>query len=176
MDMENKKQTVDQGNVQIAGILRHSFVNGPGVRYVVFFQGCTHNCAGCQNPETHALGGGETAGIAEIIAGIQQERHLDGLTLSGGDPFLQPKACAQIAKAAHDLGLNVWAYTGWLYEDIKNGKAGHDAQLALNEIDVLVDGPFVESLKTDKALWRGSSNQRLVDIKASIAQGETITI
>lgn len=157
--------------MRLAGELKHSSVNGPGIRYVVFFQGCPHSCPGCQNPETHDPKGGEKISSAEIAKRIEQTRFLDGVTLSGGDPFMQPKACQALASAAKRLGLNVWAYTGWRFEELLEDPEKADA---LKDIDVLVDGPFIQKLKSEECLWRGSTNQRLIDVQASLKAGQTI--
>lgn len=155
-----------------AGEIRHSLVNGPGVRYVIFFQGCPHKCPGCHNPETHTIGaGGVMVETEDVLARIHQAKCLDGITLSGGEPFLQPEACAALARGAHAMGLTVWAYTGWTVEELM-----HDARkmLALKEIDVLVDGAFLESQKSDALLWRGSSNQRLIAVAETLKQGRAV--
>lgn len=110
--------------VRISGSKKHSSVNGPGVRYVLFFQGCPHHCPGCQNPETHDPVGGTERSVADVIQEILQTKYLDGLTFSGGDPLLQPEAVIEIAKAAKNAVLNIWLYTGWTFEQIQNGAAG----------------------------------------------------
>jgi len=138
---------------------------------VVFFQGCPHNCPGCHNPETHDLNGGTECSPQDILGRIAATKLLDGLTLSGGDPFMQPKVCEEIVCGAKKLGLNVWVYTGWTFEDLVR-KYSH----ILRNIDVLVDGRFISELRSEDCLWRGSLNQRLVDVQASLASGETITI
>lgn len=160
--------------VRISGVIRHSFVNGPGCRYVVFFQGCTHNCLECQNPQTHDQNGGTLTTTEEVIANIQKERFLDGITLSGGDPFLQPKACKEIAEAARQRGLNVWVYTGWTFEQLL--AMGGEFKEALESIDILVDGPFVQAEHDPDLLWRGSRNQRLVKAKESVQLGHFVEL
>ena len=157
--------------VRIAGQKKHSSVNGPGVRYVLFMQGCPHHCPGCQNPETHDIAGGEEMTVGEVVDDILATRYLDGLTLSGGDPLLQPEASMEIAAAAKKAGLNVWLYTGWTFSQIMDGKAGQVAKEVLTYIDVLVDGPYVEALRSEEVIWRGSSNQHLVDVQKSMASG-----
>lgn len=153
-----------------AGVIRHSAVNGPGVRYVLFFQGCPHHCRACQNPETWDPHAGREADTDAVIADIFATRYLDGVTLSGGDPLYQPEAAAAIAKACQARGLSVWAYTGWTWEAIQAGRAGR-AAIVLPYLDVLVDGPFVLGKKDGTALWRGSSNQRLIDAAESLRTG-----
>lgn len=138
--------------MRIAGILPCSFVNGDGSRYVVFTQGCTHHCPGCQNPETWDLTGGTEISAAEIAADFRKHRLLDGITLSGGDPFCQQEACMELLDLLPDV--NVWIYTGYEYEDIC------DTPLA-KRADVLVVGPFVEDLRCEGKLY-GSSNQRII--------------
>lgn len=163
---EKKVQTV-----RIAGSKAHSAVNGPGVRYVLFMQGCRHHCPGCQNPETHATDGGTECRIEDVISEILETRYLDGVTLSGGDPFAQPEAGVQIAKAVKEAGWNLWVYTGWTYEQLLEGCAGEEGIRMLSYIDVLVDGPFIEELRSEEIRWRGSTNQSLVDVQASLKQG-----
>ena len=158
--------------VRIAGQKRHSSVNGPGVRYVLFMQGCKHHCAGCQNPETHDLTGGFEMTVKEVVDDILHTRYLDGVTLSGGDPLAQPEATKEIARNLKEAGMNIWLYTGYTWEQIMEGKAGETAKEVLSYIDVLVDGPFIESLLTEDAIWRGSSNQRLIDVQERLNGGE----
>ena len=158
------------GTVRIAGTLAHSSVNGPGVRYVIFFQGCPHHCRECQNPETWDPSGGEEIPVEQVIAELKAARYLDGVTLSGGDPLLQPVAAERIARAAKESGLTVWCYTGWTFEALMQGAAGEEAVRALAWMDVLVDGVFRIEEKTEDALYRGSANQRLIDLPASLPE------
>ena len=142
--------------MRISGILPCSFVNGEGSRYVVFTQGCPHHCRGCHNPETWDFTGGTEVSPAEIAADFRKRRLLDGITLSGGDPFAQQEACLELL----DLlpGVNVWIYTGYEYEDIC------DTPLA-KRADVLVVGRFVESLRCEGKMY-GSSNQKIIRRKS----------
>ena len=156
--------------VRIAGIVAHSSVNGPGVRYVIFFQGCPHHCRECQNPETWDPSGGEELPVDQVITELKATRYLDGVTLSGGDTLLQPFAAGKIARAAKELGLTVWCYTGWTFEALMQGAAGEEAIRALTWMDVLVDGAFRIEEKTEDALYRGSANQRLIDLPASLPE------
>lgn len=143
--------------LRVAGILPCSFVNGDGARYVVFTQGCIHHCPGCQNPDTWDLNGGTTLSIAEIASDFLKRPLLDGITLSGGDPFCQQEACMELLDLLPKA--NVWVYTGFEYEDIR------DTPLA-KRADVLVVGPFIENLRCEGKPY-GSSNQRV------IVRGET---
>ena len=159
---------------RIAGTVRHSSVDGPGVRYLVFFQGCPHHCPGCQNPETWDPQGGEETTAEELAEEMRSTRYLDGITLSGGDPLLQPEAVIVMADAAHEKGLSVWSYTGWTFEALLQGAAGETALEALRHIDVLVDGPFVQDKLSGDHIYRGSGNQRLIDVQASLAAGAAV--
>lgn len=162
--------------VRIAGIERHSAVNGPGIRYVCFFQGCAHRCKGCQNPDTQDLNGGTEYDTGILLQDIFSTKYLDGVTFSGGDPFCQPEALKEMAYALRERGINVWSYTGWTYEELQKGEAGAKALEALKEIDVLVDGPFVLSLLSKECLFRGSTNQRLIDVQESLKQGKVVLV
>lgn len=159
--------------LRIAGLVNDSIVDGPGFRLAVFTQGCPHNCPGCHNPETHDFNGGSDMDTAEIILTMESNPLLDGVTLTGGDPFCQPEACLEVARAAHKLGLNVWAYSGWTYEQLLEDPK---KRALLEETDVLVDGPFILAQRTLDKRFMGSKNQRAIDVKASLAQGSAIEI
>lgn len=151
--------------INVLGIEKHSSVNGPGVRYVLFTQGCPHHCPGCQNPESWRTDGGVLYDVEDIVKDIFSTSYIDGVTLSGGDPLWQGKAVLELVKALKKKNYNIWCYTGWTYEEIDSLKAGIEAKEVLSYIDVLVDGPFVQSLLSTACLYRGSSNQRLIDCK-----------
>ena len=160
--------------VRISGVKKHSSVNGPGVRYVLFFQGCPHNCPGCQNPETHDPMGGTERDTADVIREILQTKYLDGLTFSGGDPMYQPEGFAELARAIHErTRKDIWCYTGFTFEALLH--MPRQRQL-LNLIDVLVDGPFLKAQRDESLIFRGSRNQRIIDVQASIAQGRTVML
>ena len=163
-------------NVRLAGVERHSSVNGPGVRYVVFFQGCPHHCKGCQNPETWAEDKGYLLAISSLIEDIKKTKYLDGITFSGGDPLYQAGALIEIIKGLKETGLSFWCYTGWTYEEIRDGKAGEAAKEALSYLDVLFDGPFIREKKSTSCLFRGSTNQRLIDLKKSVLSKSVVEI
>ena len=148
--------------LRIAGIVDDSIVDGEGVRLTVFTQGCPHHCHGCHNPQTWSLDGGHEVDTEEIVQKLKENPLLSGITFSGGEPFLQPAPLAEIARAAHKLGLDVWSYTGFTLEELEKRT---DAQQLLNEVDVLVDGPYVEALRDLTLRFRGSSNQRIIDLK-----------
>ena len=158
--------------MKIAGTVQDSIVDGPGLRFVVFAQGCVHNCVGCHNPETHDISGGEEKSVEEIIADMRKNPLTDGLTLSGGEPFLQASACATIARAAKTDGLNVWTYSGWTYEQLcAMAQSDEDCAALLNLTDVLVDGKFDNTKRSLDLRFRGSSNQRLIDMNATRSTG-----
>ena len=159
--------------MRIANTVSDSIVDGPGLRFTVFTQGCPHRCPGCHNPETHDPAGGREASVAELTAQLLSNPLTDGLTLSGGEPFCQPEECAALARIAREKGLNVWVYTGYTYERLRSG-AVPGAPALLEQADVLVDGPFLLERKSYAALFRGSSNQRLIDVAASRAAGRVV--
>lgn len=159
--------------MRVYGLVHDSIVDGPGLRFVCFTQGCTHNCFGCHNPESHDINGGIEITTDEIIKKMLSSPIISGLTFSGGEPFMQAKDCLTIAKAAHTKGLNVWAYSGWTFEYLLN--YGTNSQKALlHELDVLIDGPFVISERSFSLKWRGSRNQRVIDVKASLAANKVV--
>lgn len=161
--------------MQIYGLVQDSIVDGPGFRFSCFVQGCPHNCPGCHNPDSHDPDGGREMTVEEVAAELLKNPLTDGLTLSGGEPFAQPEACLELAKIAHAHGLNVWSYSGWTFEYLRD--QGTAAQQALlRELDVLVDGPFVLEQRTLALPWRGSRNQRVVNVPESLAAGETVVI
>ena len=159
--------------MRIANTIQDSIVDGPGLRFTVFTQGCPHRCPGCHNPETHDPNGGEEVSVEALAERMGSNKATVGLTLSGGDPFMQAAECAQLAKIAHEQGKNVWAYTGFLYEKLLE-EGDPDRLALLEQVDVLVDGPFVEKLKSYAALFRGSTNQRLIDMNKTREQGKVV--
>lgn len=162
--------------VRVAGMKKHSSVNGPGIRFVVFMQGCPHHCPGCQNPETHDMEGGILTDTEEVLVEISGTKYLDGVTISGGDPMAQPEALYEISRGARDMHLGVWVYTGWTYEQIMAGQAGQSAIRALRYVDVLVDGKYIEARSDANSIWRGSSNQRLIDVQESLRMGRVVSL
>lgn len=156
-----------------ANILTDSIVDGEGLRAVIWAQGCSHNCKGCHNPETHSFDKGVLLEVDELKQMIKDLTFQDGITLSGGDPFFQAEAMAEIAKYAKELGLNVWAYTGFLFEDLlKNEKTKN----LLKYIDVLVDGKFELENKSLNIKFRGSTNQRIINVPKSLKMNKTVQI
>ena len=143
-------------DIRIAGTQTCSLVNGEGVRFVVFTQGCKHECYGCHNPSTWDSEGGMNVKTKTLAEVIKRHTKIDGVTLSGGEPFMQQEACVELLKLLPER-LNIWIYTGCKYEDIK------DTELA-KMADVIIDGKF-EQDKIVRDWWGGSSNQRLINVK-----------
>lgn len=160
--------------IRIFGEAPDSIVDGPGLRYGVFVQGCTHGCPGCHNPESQPSCGGEVKQIADIVLRIADNRLCRGVTISGGEPFEQAEACAELARQVRAMGMNVWVYSGYLYEDIAAGNLGEAAVDLLDYADVLVDGPFVQALHSYDLQWRGSSNQRIIDMNETRRRGAVV--
>ena len=156
-------------NMRIAGIVNDSIVDGPGLRLAIFAQGCPHHCPGCHNPESHDFAGGSDMDTEKIIARMDANPLLDGITLTGGEPFEQPDACRILADAAHARGLNVWAYSGYTFEQLC---AVPEKRRLLEACDVLVDGPFVQAERSLDLRFRGSKNQRVLKVAELLAGGE----
>lgn len=159
----------------VPDIQKDSIVDGEGIRSVIWTQGCPHNCLGCHNPETHDLRGGFLVDINILFKEIDKLDGQDGVTFSGGDPMMQPVECAVLAKYCQDKGLNVWCYTGYLFEDLLKLSKKIPAILEfLSQIDVLIDGKFILSEKSFDAVFRGSKNQRIIDVRSSLKNGKTV--
>ena len=156
--------------IRLYGVVNDSIVDGPGLRYTIFTQGCPHHCQGCHNPESWDENGGYLEDIDHIIADIMKNPLLDGITLSGGEPFLQCQPLIallnQIKKQTH---LHIMIYSGYTYEEIL--QLGELALTLLSLCDTLVDGRFIQSLKSLELLYKGSSNQRIIDVQKSLKNG-----
>ncbi len=161
--------------LRLAGIVEDSIVDGPGLRLTLFTQGCPHHYPGCHNPETHALAGGSLHSLETLVARYAENPLLSGVTFSGGEPFLQAAPLAQLAARIHALGGTVITYTGYIFEDLA-ARAKEDAAVAalLDATDLLIDGPYVQALRSLDLPFRGSSNQRLLDRDARAALGGTV--
>ena len=157
--------------IRVAGTVDDSIVDGPGFRFTVFTQGCPHHCPGCHNPQTHDFAGGKIVDTDDLIARMRENLLLDGLTLSGGEPFEQVDACLALANGARALGLSVWIYSGYTFEQLL--KRDHCLPL-LRACDVLIDGSFLIGERTLELPFRGSKNQRLVDLQPALLQGRAI--
>ncbi len=160
-------------SVRICGVEPESIVDGRGIRYVVFTQGCPHRCPGCHNPQTHPFDGGKAVDIGELFSEIRENPLLKGVTFSGGEPFCQPEPLAELAKMAHGIGLDVTVYTGYLYEELLSMKnSAVDALLA--QTDTLIDGPFILAERDLTLRFRGSHNQRVIDMNQTRLTGKIV--
>lgn len=148
--------------IRVAATVPESYVDGAGIRFAVFFQGCLRRCRGCHNPATHDVNGGKVFDVGEIVTQFKDRPLIDGITLTGGEPLLQIPAAIELAKAAKDFGLSVWLYTGFTFEHLPPA-----ADPLLNFVDVLVDGEFILPQRDLDLQFRGSRNQRLINIPQS---------
>ena len=170
---------MDKGKVRLSvpKIQSDSVVDGEGIRSVIWFQGCSHNCPGCHNPETHDFNAGYEFDLEEVKGWIRELEYQQGVTFSGGDPMMQVDALIELAKVVHECNMNVWVYTGFTYEElIKMSESNPRYIDALNEIDILVDGRFVLAKKSFDVAFRGSSNQRIIDVKKSLENKEIVLV
>lgn len=159
--------------IRLSGIIKESIVDGPGIRYVVFTQGCPHHCEGCHNPDTHDFDGGYIGNTEEIIKDFQKNPLLSGITFSGGEPFCQPEPLLKLAKEVHNLKKNVISYSGYTFEELlKLSKKNQAIKDLMENIDYLIDGKFILFQKTLMLKFRGSKNQRIIDMKKSLEVSE----
>jgi len=159
--------------LRIAGIINDSIVDGPGLRMAVFVQGCDKDCEGCHNPEAQALSGGSRMTASEIIDRINDDPLLTGVTLSGGEPLLQSKELLPLARHIKEAGLELAIYTGDIFEKLISSRDSDIMEL-LRFTDVLIDGPFIISRKSLALPFRGSDNQRILDMPLSLAAGRAV--
>lgn len=171
-------KTSEVKTIRIAGVVRESIVDGPGIRFVVFTQGCPHRCQGCQNPQSHDFSAGYDSKIENIIAEIEKDPLLCGVTFSGGEPFSQPAELLVLAKEIVSLPkkLDIIIYTGYLIEELlEMGKETPQILELIGLSNIIVDGKFILAQLNLNLLFRGSANQRIIDAKASLKQGRAIT-
>ena len=161
--------------MRIANTVSDSIVDGPGLRFTVFTQGCPHRCPGCHNPGTHDPAGGREVSVAELAAELSGNPLTDGLTLSGGEPFCQAEALAELARLVHGAGKDVACYTGWTYEQLLE-KDDPAVNALLAQVDLLIDGPFVLEQRNLELRFRGSENQRLIDMRKTRDQGQVVLV
>ena len=157
--------------LRIAGTANDSIVDGPGIRFTVFTQWCPHHCEGCHNPQTHDFEGGEICDTAELLKKISGNPLLDGVTFSGGEPFCQAKALAELGREVKKLGLDIITYTGYEFEELYKNREKNGWGELLEVTDILIDGKFILSQKDWNIKFRGSSNQRYLDCRASMETG-----
>ena len=165
--------TLCHKTLRIAGTVKDSIVDGPGIRYVVFTQGCPHHCPGCHNPQTHDFHGGNEADCQQILEEIFSSRLLSGVTFSGGEPFCQAEALVPIAEVIKEKGKHLMIYTGYLLEQLQ--EMSNPAVKRLLELaDIIVDGPFILAEKNLTLSYRGSENQRVIDMIKTRKMGEVV--
>lgn len=159
--------------IRLAGVVRESIVDGPGLRFTVFCQGCPHGCPDCHNKETHDFNGGYDCDISKILDAVDQDPLLDGVTFSGGEPFCQPEAFYNLAVELKKRNLHVMAYSGYTYEELA-GLNSEPVNKLLSIIDILVDGRFVAEQRDLTLLFRGSGNQRVINMELTRQRGEVV--
>ena len=160
--------------LRIAGTINDSIVDGPGIRYTIFTQGCPHNCKGCHNPQTHDLSGGELVDTDTLLEKAKENPLLDGVTFSGGEPFCQAEALADLGRKLKAAGLNIITYTGYTFEHLYEHRTENGWGSLLEVTDYLIDGPFILEQKDWVIKFRGSSNQRYIDCQASLKEGRAV--
>lgn len=161
--------------LRIAGITRESVVDGPGLRTVIFTQGCPHHCPGCHNPETHDPNGGRIMDVTEILAIVETAKLIRGVTFSGGEPFMQPGPLSYLAEMVKERGLNVVTYTGYVFEQLQEmGKKDAAVMDLLLYTDILIDGPYRKEQRDLRLAFRGSKNQRIIDLPKTFAKGNIV--
>lgn len=171
--MSLHQELKDYNSIRIAGVVRESIVDGPGIRFVVFCQGCPHHCEGCHNPDTHDFDGGYDCQIEKIVAAVEANPLLDGVTFSGGEPFCQPEAFYNLGIELKKRNLNLMAYSGYTYEELvsMNNEA---VDKLLSILDLLVDGRYVKEERDLTLLFRGSRNQRAIDMNLTRQNNQVV--
>ena len=160
-------------NLRLSGVIKESIVDGPGLRLAIFTQGCPHACPGCHNPETHDFNGGFIADTEKLLAAIDKNPLLSGVTLSGGEPLCQAAALLPFADSVRARGKNIMCYTGYTFEQLV-AQADSDIIALLEKVDILVDGPYIESKRNLELRFRGSDNQRVLDMPESLKAGKAV--
>ena len=158
--------------LNLSGLVSDSIVDGPGIRTIIFSQGCPHHCPGCHNPETWDFGCGTQVPVEAIVDIVKSNPLCRGVTFSGGEPFAQPEAFAQLAQLCKEAGLEVASYTGYTFEQLLEGTP--QQKKLLESVDVLIDGPFLQAEKSLEIAFRGSRNQRILNVPQSLATGKAV--
>ena len=160
--------------LDLSGIVSDSIVDGPGIRTTIFCQGCPHHCPGCHNPETWDFGCGTQVPVENLLDVVRSNPLCRGVTFSGGEPFAQAAGFAKLAKLLKEKGYEVASYSGYTFEELLEGSDEQKALLAA--IDILIDGPFLMAEKSLEIAFRGSRNQRILDVKKSLAEGRAVCV
>jgi len=163
--------------MQIAGLVPESVVDGPGIRFVVFAQGCPHRCPECHNPQTHDFSGGECRPVSRILDQFRELPMVSGITLSGGEPFCQARPCASLAREVKKLGKSVVVFSGFTYEKLMEKRHQEpDVSDLLSCTDILIEGPYLKEQRDLALAYRGSANQRVIDMAQSLASGYAVVM
>jgi anaerobic ribonucleoside-triphosphate reductase activating protein len=160
--------------LNLSGIISDNIVDGPGIRTTIFCQGCPHHCEGCHNPETWDFGCGTDVPAEDLVDVVRSNPLCRGVTFSGGEPFAQGKAFAKLARLLKEKGYEVASYSGYTFEELLDGS--EDQKELLSSIDILIDGPFLMAEKSLEVPFRGSRNQRILDVKKSLAEGKAVSV
>lgn len=156
--------------IQISGVIPESIVDGPGIRYVLFVQGCPHSCPGCHNPQTHPFEGGTARTLDSILEDVKANPLISGVTFSGGEPMCQAAALTELARRLRAMGKNIICYTGYTFEQLIK-EQDPDRMALMEQCRYLIDGPFILEQKSLMVKFRGSTNQRIIDLKPSLETG-----
>ena len=160
--------------LNLSNIITDSIVDGPGIRTTIFSQGCPHHCPGCHNPSTWSFEGGTKLSVETVFEIVKSNPLCKGVTFSGGEPFVQAEAFARLAVLLKSAGYEVASYSGFTFEQLQKGTP---EQLKLLEsIDVLIDGPFIQAERSLSTIFRGSKNQRILNVSESLASGQAVCI
>ena len=163
--------------LNISGIVDDSIVDGPGLRYTIFVQGCPHGCPECHNPQTHSFEENKRVTLGQLMSEIKENPLLYGVTFSGGEPFCQPGPLKILGQQVKKTGMHLMCYSGYTYEQLlKKAETEPEVAALLNVVDVLVDGPFLIAERDLELLYRGSRNQRLIDLKAMREKGDIVHV
>ena len=160
--------------IYLSGIQGDSIVDGPGIRTTFFCQGCPHHCEGCHNPETWPFAGGTPMDTEAMVSIVESNPLCKGVTFSGGEPFAQAEGYLELAKALKEKGYEIASYSGYTFEQLLSGTAAQKA--LLEHIDVLIDGPYIQAQRSLETPFRGSTNQRVLDVSKSLAAGEAVWV
>ena len=161
--------------LNISGIVDDSIVDGPGLRYTIFVQGCPHGCPECHNPQTHSFEENKRVTLGQLMSEIKENPLLYGVTFSGGEPFCQPGPLAILGQQIKKAGMHLMCYSGYTYEQLlKRAETEPDVAALLDVVDVLVDGPYIEAQRDISLPWAGSNNQRVIDVKRSLKKNEVV--
>lgn len=164
-------------NIKLAGLVADSIVDGPGFRFTIFTQGCPHHCEGCHNPDTHDFNGGRYADCDKIIEKIKENKLTTGVTFSGGEPFCQPEPCAYMAEKLKAMGYHLMSFTGYTFEQLTEmAEKDENIKKFLGLLDIIIDGKFILSQRSLELRYKGSRNQRTIDVKESIKQGRAVEV